>query len=94
MNITNEDLASLAAARGADRPDLQWICTPFDSWEKNPFYSGPDQRHPEDDYDDEGRHYAQTDEEWEAMKKADEEEAAAPYEQQNEEDYGEDDIPF
>lgn len=34
----------------------QWISTPYDTWEKNPHYVGPDQPHPEDDlwmYEDE-----------------------------------------
>ncbi len=34
---------------GADQADQQWILSPYDSWEKNPFYTGPDQGHPEDD---------------------------------------------
>ena len=53
MNITQEDINSLAAARGVDRPDQQWILTPFDTWEKNPFYHGEDQVHPEIDFDPE-----------------------------------------
>ena len=34
---------------GRENPDYQWISSPFDTWHKNPFYSGPDQLHPEDD---------------------------------------------
>jgi hypothetical protein len=30
----------------------QWLLTDMDSWERNPHYRGPDQRHPEDDYYD------------------------------------------
>jgi hypothetical protein len=33
---------------GMENPDKQWILTDFDSWERNPFYSGPEQQHPED----------------------------------------------
>lgn len=33
---------------GQDCPNSQWILTPFDTWEKNPCYVGPDQPHPED----------------------------------------------
>jgi len=40
---------------GQSHTDCQWILSPYDSWEKNPCYNGPDQRHPEEDsyYDDE-----------------------------------------
>ena len=34
---------------GRDNADCQWILSPYDSWERNPFYCGEDQRHPEDD---------------------------------------------
>ncbi len=33
---------------GADRPDSAWICTPFDVWMPNPYYTGAPQPHPED----------------------------------------------
>lgn len=42
---------------GYERQEQQWILTSWDSWEKNPYYSGPPQRHPEDDYDEDGVHY-------------------------------------
>ena len=42
---------------GMENQDKQWILTSWDSWVKNPYYFGPDQRHPEDDYDEEGIHY-------------------------------------
>lgn len=49
----NEALAEYAANAGEERPDRQWILTPWDTWERNPKYHGPPQRHPEDDdYDD------------------------------------------
>ena len=35
---------------GEANQDKQWVLTDFDVWEKNPFYIGPDQPHPEDDY--------------------------------------------
>lgn len=46
---------------GSDRPDVAWILSPYDTWERNPFYVGPKQPHPEDamygdfdeDFDDE-----------------------------------------
>lgn len=41
------------AAHGADEPTREWILSPYDTWEKNPFYVGAPGRHPEDDYGDE-----------------------------------------
>jgi hypothetical protein len=41
-----------AANAGAMQPDREWILTPYDSWERNPCYSGPPQRHPEEDPED------------------------------------------
>ena len=39
---------------GAEHPERPWILTGYDTWERNPFYSGPPARHPEDDcYDEE-----------------------------------------
>lgn len=34
---------------GAENPDRQWILSGWDTWERNPYYCGPEQRHPEDD---------------------------------------------
>lgn len=34
---------------GSDRPNQEWILSPWDSWERNPCYRGPVGRHPEDD---------------------------------------------
>jgi hypothetical protein len=41
-----------AYERGATRPDVAWICTDRDVWHRNPYYSGPPVRHPEDQDDD------------------------------------------
>ena len=42
-----------AYERGSYKPDCQWVLTDRDVWHKNPHYSGPDQRHPEDeDYEE------------------------------------------
>lgn len=38
---------------GRECLDDQWILSPYDSWELNPFYSGPNQRHPEAYYPEE-----------------------------------------
>jgi len=37
---------------GQEKPNQQWILTDYDVWAKNPYYVGPDQPHPEDDYED------------------------------------------
>lgn len=34
---------------GAENPDRQWILSSWDTWERNPFYTGPEQQHPECD---------------------------------------------
>ena len=37
-----------------DAMDTAWILSPYDTWERNPFYSGPAVPHPDDwdqDYD-------------------------------------------
>jgi hypothetical protein len=38
--------------------DRQWICSNYDTWERNPHYTGPEQRHPEDDeYGDDDEYF-------------------------------------
>lgn len=32
---------------GAEHPDLEWILSPYDSWERNPFYTGKPGPYPE-----------------------------------------------
>ena len=49
----SEACKEFACNAGMDNPGDAWILTPWDSWERNPFYSGPPVRHPEDDSDDE-----------------------------------------
>ena len=36
---------------GSENTEQAWILTPFDTWERNPYYNGPPVRHPEDDSD-------------------------------------------
>ena len=52
--MSTESAASKEFARntGRDNSDCQWILSPYDCWEINPFYTGVDQRHPEDDEDE------------------------------------------
>lgn len=46
----SEALAQYADAYGAEQPDREWICTPYDTWERNIHFTGtPSGRHPEDD---------------------------------------------
>ena len=33
---------------GIDCPDREWILTPYDTWERNPSYTGPRGPHPEE----------------------------------------------
>jgi hypothetical protein len=33
---------------GGHDPDRCWILSQYDTWERNPFYRGPPQPHPED----------------------------------------------
>lgn len=56
----NDALREYARNAGAMAQQSQWILTPWDTWERNPFYAGPEQRHPEDD------HYDDEDSAWEA----------------------------
>ena len=50
----SEAMAEYARNIGGDEhhKNSQWILTDFDVWERNPHYSGPPQRHPEE-YDPE-----------------------------------------
>lgn len=54
MTLATETDAVREYARnvGHEHSDAAWILSPFDTWERNPFYVGPPQPHPEDDYVD------------------------------------------
>ena len=41
------------AAQGAKDKEVEWILSDRDVWARNPYYSGPRGRHPEDDYPEE-----------------------------------------
>ena len=47
-----EAFKEYARNAGQEAPEQAWILTPWDTWERNPAYSGPPQRHPEDEYSD------------------------------------------
>ena len=46
----SEAVKEYARNYGSDNPDQEWVLSPFDSWERNPFYRGPRGPHPEDDH--------------------------------------------
>ena len=45
---TAEAVREWAWVVGAERADTQWLLSDYDTWERNPHYTGPAQRHPED----------------------------------------------
>lgn len=50
QHIVREAMEEQQMIFGEENPDQQWIATSWDIWVRNPFYTGPDQGHPEDDY--------------------------------------------
>lgn len=46
-------VAEYAREHGRQRPEAAWILSPFDTWERNPAYSGPPVPHPEAPPEDE-----------------------------------------
>lgn len=52
MSYEQEACREQARNVGREDPTREWICTNFDSWERNPYYVGPPGRHPEDDHDE------------------------------------------
>jgi len=47
-----EAFKEYARNAGEEKPDTEWILTPWDTWERNPWYRGKPGRHPEEDYDE------------------------------------------
>jgi len=49
-------LHQYAEAYGEERPDVEYILSPYDTWHRNPFYTGAPGPHPDFDepYDAEG----------------------------------------
>jgi hypothetical protein len=47
----SESLREFAENAGMDNVDHEWLLDGRDVWVRNPFYSGPVGRHPEDDSD-------------------------------------------
>ena len=52
----SEELNSWINSVGPQRTNEQWLLSRFNTWERNPYYTGPGQRHPleadDDDYYD------------------------------------------
>ena len=46
----SEAVKEYARNYGEEHQDKEWVSTPWDTWEKNPFYTGKPGRHPEDDH--------------------------------------------
>jgi hypothetical protein len=53
MSYLQEAVQEYAQEHGRENRDCAWILSPFDTWERNPFYEGPAARHPEDERGDE-----------------------------------------
>lgn len=49
QHIIHEAIQEQRFIFGAENPDKAWILSDWDTWEHNPFYSGPPQPHPEYD---------------------------------------------
>ena len=47
--IIRESIEEQRQIFGAENPHKQWILSDWDTWERNPYYTGPDQGHPEDE---------------------------------------------
>ena len=47
-----EAFAEYARNAGEGHPEQEWILTPWDTWQRNPWFTGKPGRHPEDDYED------------------------------------------
>ena len=48
MSYMQEAIRQWAYMVGINRQDQQWLLSDYDSWERNPHYTGPDQGHPEE----------------------------------------------
>lgn len=49
MATGSESLAEFARNAGADNPERCWLLDDRDVWVRNPYYSGPEEPHPEDE---------------------------------------------
>ena len=51
-----EAMKEFARNVGVERSDTAWLLTSYDTWERNPFYTGPEVRHPEGRHVGNGHH--------------------------------------
>lgn len=52
MSYQQEQVREWVWVAGARETDREWLNSPFDTWEKNPHYTGKPGRHPEEDSPD------------------------------------------
>ena len=48
MSFMQEAIREWARNVGHERQDQAWLLSDYDTWERNPFYRGPPQPHPEE----------------------------------------------
>jgi hypothetical protein len=54
MNFQQDAVREWASITGFHFPEREWLLSDYDTWERNPHYTGKLGRHPEDDvYDEE-----------------------------------------
>jgi hypothetical protein len=49
QHIIREAIEEQRQIFGMENLNSQWILSSWDTWERNPYYNGPEQQHPEDD---------------------------------------------
>lgn len=54
----SEACDEFARNAGSEQPEREWLLTSFDTWVRNPAYTGKPGRHPEDDWYDEEEFFA------------------------------------
>lgn len=54
MNYIQEAVMQWITEFGSEHPNQCWILSDYDTWHRNPYYTGPEVQHPEDyGFDDE-----------------------------------------
>lgn len=48
MSFMQDAVREWAWNAGHDNPDVPWLLSDYDTWERNPFYRGPAAPHPDD----------------------------------------------
>jgi hypothetical protein len=52
MSATDDAVREYVWNVGRDRKNVEWILSPYDTWHKNPYYTGTPGVHPEDSPED------------------------------------------